>query len=186
MPFRALPVLFRLALMPGLLLLFLWQPSSSLAAQGEGLLVERLDCLIEIGADGALLVTERMKAAAMPGAQVRGLWRDIPVSPLWAEYARRKIALHVLQAAIDGETCRLDDAETVWPFRRVHVRREALLAPGSHLFLLKYRITEQIGFLPDKDALTWSVAGPGWASRIAGASCTVRPPAGASFIDSKA
>ncbi|MBQ2476856.1 MAG: DUF2207 domain-containing protein, partial [Desulfovibrio sp.] len=183
MPFRAL---LWLALVPGLFLLSCWQAEPSFAWQGHGLHVDRLECVVEIGADGTVTAFERVRAEVKPGSEVCGLWRDIPVSPLWAEYARRKISLHVLQASIDGEPCQLGDVEMLWPFKRIHVRREAPLAPGSHVFLLHYRVTEQIGFLPDKDALTWSVAGPGWASSIASVSCTVRPPAGASFIDSKA
>ena len=54
MPFRAL---LWLALVPGLFLLACWQAEPSFAWQGKGLHVERLECVVEIGADGTAIYT---------------------------------------------------------------------------------------------------------------------------------
>jgi uncharacterized membrane protein YgcG len=131
---------------------------------------------IVIAADASMQVSETIRVHA-EGNQIRhGIYRDFPTD-YRDRYGNR------VRVAFEPEGVTRDGADE--PFHtegqangvRVYFGSEnALLDPGDYTYVLRYRMTRQLGFFDDHDELYWNVTGNGWDFPIAAASATVALP----------
>lgn len=117
---------------------------------------------IVVAVDGSMDVTESIKVVA-EGRQIRhGIYRDFPTEYRDRFHNHYHIDFKVLGARRDGQP------ETWRTERRANGVRIYLgdstttVSPGAHDYTLHYRVTREIGFFADHDALFWNVNGTGW------------------------
>ena len=140
--------------------------------------IRNFDVTVDVQEDGSILVEERLKVKTSPGGH--GIFRDIPVVTRWREQGRA--GMEVLAVLLDGKPRPADDIERDGNVVRVYQRdRARTLEPGLHDFVLRYRMTGQVGMFEKNDELTWNVTGHQWESPIAYATCEIRCPRGAGF-----
>ncbi len=150
-----------------------------LGAFSPALAVEEIrlfDSTVEVARDGALTVTERITVQA-EGRRIRhGIYRDFPLRFRRADGGIGRVGFRVLKVMRDG-------GPEPWfskrenGFIRIYAgRKDALVSPGAHEYVLIYRTTRQIRFFPDHDELFWNVTGTGWRFPIRKARITARLP----------
>ena len=170
-----------------LLLILLAWPLALPGPAAAAVDILRMNVLVDIASEDQLTVTEELVVDVLGANANRGIYRDIPINSRWKDLARRKVDLKVLAVMIDGKHYPTDDINNEYPFVRIYLRdKSAYLSPGKHNFVLKYTITQQLGFFADHDELTWNVTGSGWATGVGSSLCMVLPPEGTSFTDYRA
>ena len=143
-------------------------------AQTERIL--SFDSRVVILPSGTLEVTETITVRA-DGKQIRrGIYRDFPTQRGRYWYGPHRIAFDVLSVKRDGqpETWRREDK--TYAARLYIGDANRLLRPGTYTYEITYRTDRQIGFLPDREELSWNVTGNFWVFPIDKASVTVVPP----------
>lgn len=141
---------------------------------------------IAIGADGGLVVTETI-AAIVEGVQIRrGIYRDFPTRYRDGSGRVVTVGFEVLAVARDGrpEPWRLEP-------RGAGVRiwigdSDVLLAPGRHVWKLRYRSDRQLGFFERHDELYWNVTGNDWTLPIDRAEVAVQLPEAVPILEHSA
>ena len=148
--------------------------------------VASIDSKIAISSEDRITVEERITAYVATDGTNKGLIRDIPIASRWQDKGRQNVELKVLEVLIDGTEHPTDDIEVSYGIMSIYMRdQEAYLSSGEHEFVLKYEMTQQIGYFDENDELTWNAVGPGW-NGVKSASCIVLPPPGAEFEDCRA
>ena len=133
---------------------------------------------IAIAVDGSMDVTERIRVWAEGTQIVHGIYRDFPTDYRDTHRNRVRIGFDVLDATRDGV------AEEWHGERRANGVRIKLgsaatvVSPGDHEYMLRYRVTREIGFFADHDELYWNVNGTGWGFAVERIGATVRLPVG--------
>ncbi|MCQ2444165.1 MAG: DUF2207 domain-containing protein [Mailhella sp.] len=140
--------------------------------------VRSFDTTISVLGNGDIDVTEDLLVDIPPEGEFHGIFRDIPVKTRWRE--RGRSVMEVVSVTLDGQARPADDVDAGGGSVRVFQRdRERLLRPGAHRFVLRYRMTGQVGMFEKNDELTWNVTGDAWEKPIGRATCTVVCPKGA-------
>lgn len=141
--------------------------------------IHAFDAEITVEADGALVVTERIRVRA-EGRQIRrGIFRDFPTIRRDSYGFVRTQTFELLAAERGGrpEPYRI---ETVQGGERIYLGSEnTFLPPGDQAYTLRYRTRRQIVHLPDEDEVYWNATGNAWAFPIRAASATLVLPEGA-------
>jgi len=131
---------------------------------------------IDVQRDGDLLVTERILVNA-EGRQIKhGILRDFPTLYRAKDGLRVEVGFDVLEVRRDNK---LEPYELEKLSNGVRIRigsGDQWLAPGAHVFQIRYRTTRQLGFYQDHDELYWNVTGNGWTLPIARAVARIRLP----------
>jgi hypothetical protein len=132
---------------------------------------------IRIGADGGLLVTERIAVQAEGRSIRRGILRDFPTGYRDRLGARVKVPFEVLAVSRNGRT-------EPWALQsmangvRVRIGNAAVNLPrGRHEYEITYRTSRQLGFFKLHDELYWNVNGNGWTFAMDRISADVALPA---------
>ena len=132
---------------------------------------------IRIGADGGLLVTERIAVQAEGRSIRRGILRDFPTDYRDRLGARVKVPFEVLAVSRNGRT-------EPWALQsmangvRVRIGNAAVNLPrGRHEYEITYRTSRQLGFFKRHDELYWNVNGNGWTFAMDRISADVALPA---------
>ena len=158
-------------------------PLLLLAASAPGLaaeLIERFEALVEVRADGELLVTETIVVQA-EGRQIkRGIYRDFPLRFRDAEGELRRVGFDLQSVTRDGRAephfTRANDRGV-----RIYIGDEKIRLPaGRHTYRLRYSTSRQVRHLAGHVELFWNVTGNEWAFPIEAASATIRLPDNAS------
>jgi len=172
----------RLTLRFSLRLLILVIPLVALVPAEESRADERIldfQGQVECFEDASIRVEEQIKVRS-EGNEIRhGIYRDI----LLRNWEGRPSEIEVLNAALD-ETPVQARSKSLAQGVRIYLgdpNRE--LPPGTHVFALTYRMSNQLGNLPDRDEIYWNVTGNDWAFPIDRASCLVLPPQGAGPVE---
>lgn len=117
---------------------------------------------IRIGADGGLLVTERIAVQAEGRSIRRGILRDFPTDYRDRVGARVKVPFEVLAVSRNGRS-------EPWALQsmsngvRIRIGNAAVNLPrGRHEYEITYRTSRQLGFFKLHDELYWNVNGNGW------------------------
>ncbi|HSO20155.1 MAG TPA: DUF2207 domain-containing protein [Desulfosarcina sp.] len=166
-----------------LLLIGLFAALPAAAASGDQ--QERIlsfDSLIDVYAEGDMVVTETIRVAALGKKIRRGIYRDFPTSYTDTRGRKTTVRFDILEVLRDGRpeahrTERLSNGVRVYMGRK-----DVLIKPGETTYTLTYRTDRQIGFFSDFDELYWNVTGNGWDFAIQSAQATVRLPRGAEVI----
>ena len=140
------------------------------------------DSRVQVQRDGALVVTETIRAAA-EGDQIKhGIYRDFPTTYPNKLGLRVRVGFHVLDVQRNGrpEPYRLENLSNGV---RVYIgQSDVLLRPGTYTYTISYVTTGQIGFFADYDELYWNVTGTGWIFPIDRVRATIElPPSAGAF-----
>ncbi|MGA9580561.1 MAG: DUF2207 domain-containing protein, partial [Allosphingosinicella sp.] len=149
------------------------------AAAEERILHYLSDVLVE--PDGALDVTETIRLRSEGVSIVRGIQRDFPTRYRNRAGSEVRVGFELLEVRRDG---RDEPWKTMRKGNGVRVRigdPEVRLAPGEHVYEMRYRTTRQLGFFSDRDELYWNATGTGWDFPIDVAEARVRLPRPVAF-----
>ncbi len=145
--------------------------------------IHRYDADIVVAADAGVTVTETIAVRAEGSRINRGIYRDLPTDYRDAFGNRVRIVPDVLDVERDGAP-EPYHVERQGNGIRIYVgSRDVLLAPGDHVYSIRYRVDRVLGYFADHDELYWNVTGNGWAFPIDRAGATVRLPAGVDADD---
>ena len=129
--------------------LFIALLSFAPAARAQEERILDFDSRIEVGADGALTVTETIRVFARGDRIKRGIYRDFPTIYRWPNGRRHSVGFSVLEVLRDGEP-------EPWfqkpqgNMQRVYIgRKNVLLRSGEYTYSITYRTTRQIGFFDE-------------------------------------
>jgi len=147
---------------------------SLLAAAAERVIEFHSD--IEIQADGALLVRERIRVQAEGRAIKRGIFRDFPTDYRDRSGALVRVPFEVSEVLRDGRP----EPYLLQPQRngmRVRIgSANVLLKRGVYTYEIAYRTARQLGFFDAHDELYWNVNGNGWTFPMDRVSAELRLP----------
>ncbi|HEV7658209.1 MAG TPA: DUF2207 domain-containing protein [Allosphingosinicella sp.] len=166
-----------------LVLLCMAAPAPAQRARGAQAGVERILSFssdIQVRRDASLDVTDTIRIAARGDRFRHGIYRDFPTS--YRSAGRTvEIGFEVASVTRDGRPERWRTEPVENGVRIMIGNADALLAPGTHSYSIRYRTTRQIGFFADRDELYWNVTGNGWPFAIDRAEVRLRLPARARF-----
>ena len=127
----------------------------------------RVECL----QDASIKVEEQIKVRS-EGSEIRhGIYRDI----LLRNWEGRPSKIEVLNAGLDGAPVQARSESLTQGIRIYLGDPDRELPPGTYVFALTYRMSDQLGNLPDRDEIYWNVTGNDWVFPIDHASCLVLP-----------
>ncbi len=144
------------------------------------------DVSVDVGKDGALDVTERIRVNAEGNRIRRGIYRDFPVAYRLPSGFVRGVGFTVTGVQRDGHdepwhSSRIDR------FERVYIGdKDTYVSPGEHDYVLRYRTTRQLRYFPDYDELYWNATGNFWTFPILAATARIDLPAGARILKTAA
>ena len=131
---------------------------------------------IRIQAEGVIDVTERIAVEAEGREIRRGILRDFPTDYRDRFGNRVSVPFDVLGVQRDG-SAEPWSLERLSNGARVRIgRADTPLAPGPHVYEIRYRTARQIGHFADHDELYWNVNGNGWSFAFDHLSAEVRLP----------
>ena len=143
------------------------------------------DSKIQVETDGSAEVVETITVVARGDQIRRGIFRDIIVA-VDSGFGRST-------ASLDVEGVRRDGADEPYSVerdgdtRRIRIGSgDVFLESGVHVYEIRYRFSDAVGFFPDYDELDWNVTGPNWDFPIERVEATVTLPAGATVLQSRA
>ncbi len=157
------------------LLLLLLGVAQAVHAREE---IRDFNSVIQVFADGSMMVTETLRVQAEGQEIKRGIYRDFPTDYRDRYGNRYRVGFEVMEVLRDGNP---EDYHTERRGSGVRVyigNKNRYLRPGEYTYTLRYRTTRQLGFFADHDELYWNVTGNDWAFPILAASAVVLlPPA---------
>jgi uncharacterized membrane protein YgcG len=138
--------------------------------------IERFISDVDVQRNGDLIVTESIQVWA-EGRQIkRGILRDFPTTYRRADGSRVEVGFEIQFVTRDGA---YENYVTERMANGVRIRigsANQSLETGSHLYVIKYRTTRQIGFFEKYDELYWNATGTGWTFPIDMAEARIRLP----------
>jgi uncharacterized membrane protein YgcG len=138
--------------------------------------IERFVSEVDVQRNGDLLVTESIQIWA-EGRQIkRGILRDFPTTYRRADGSRVEVGFDVQAVMRDGAP---EAFATEKMANGVRVRIGSAgrdINRGSHLYIIRYRTTRQIGFFKNFDELYWNATGTGWTFPIDVAEARINLP----------
>jgi uncharacterized membrane protein len=149
-------------------------------AQAKELRIEKFDAHIDVASNGAIDVTETIRAHFI-GGPWHGLYRSIPVEYVTPQGLNYTLFLDVKQVT-DGSGHRLKfDSSRVRHYRKLKIYIP--YADNSvQTIAIEYTVSDAIKFFEDHDELYWNVTGDEWDVPIQSAHANIILPAGASNI----
>jgi uncharacterized membrane protein YgcG len=150
----------------------------TVAAQ-RSLAIQQFAADIEVGTDGAILVTETIQPRFT--GSWNGLYRTIPV-----EYRTPQGFSYELRLDVESVTDERGTALKYESRRERHYRKLKIWIPGAQdavkTVIVRYRVRNGLKFFEEHDELYWNVTGDEWDVPIERARAVVRLPAGVTGI----
>lgn len=160
-------------------------PAAAIDDPGGPERILAFDSRIQVETDGGAEVVETITVVARGDQIRRGIFRDIIVA-VDSGFGRTTASLDVEGVRRDGE----DEPYSVeWDgdTRRIRIGSgDVFLESGVHVYEIRYRFSDAVGFFPGYDELDWNVTGPNWDFPIERVRATVTLPAGATVLQSRA
>lgn len=160
-------------------------PAAAIDDPGGPERILAFDSRIQVETDGGAEVVETITVVARGDQIRRGIFRDIIVT-VDSGFGRTTASLDVEGVRRDGE----DEPYSVeWDgdTRRIRIGSgDVFLESGVHVYEIRYRFSDAVGFFPGYDELDWNVTGPNWDFPIERVRATVTLPAGATVLQSRA
>src|SRR3954468_20536460 len=128
--------------------------------------IERFVSDVNVQRNGDLLVTETIQIWAEGHQIKRGILRDFPTTYRRTDGSRVEVGFDVQSVMRDGQ---YEEFATERMANGVRIRIGSAgrsVNTGSHLYIIKYRSTRQIGFFQSYDELYWNATGTGWTFPI--------------------
>jgi len=137
--------------------------------------IERFAAAIEVRRDGALEVTETIRAR-VEGTEIRrGIVRDFPLR----HGDGRRVSFEVTEVRRGGEPVPYTvEREGGWAHVRIGDPDLTLPAPSTQTWTLRYRTAGQLRRFEGFDELYWNVTGDAWTFPIEAAEVAIALPAG--------
>jgi uncharacterized membrane protein len=149
------------------------------AAAQRTLVIERFEAIIDVQADGSIVVEETM-VPRFTGSW-NGIFRTIPIEYRTPQGLNYTLQLDV-ESVTDGEGSTLKYESS----RERHYRKLKIWVPGAvnatRTVKLRYRVENGLRFFEEHDELYWNVTGDEWDVPIESASALVRLPDGVSGV----
>ncbi|MEM5518602.1 DUF2207 domain-containing protein [Henriciella sp. AS95] len=153
-----------------------------LTAMGEEV-INRFDVGIEVERDGDIIVTETINLTAENYQISRGIFRDLPRYYTQTEGGDRlRYDYRVMSVRRDGrdEPYETSTEDNAW---RIRIGNPDVILPrGEHVYVVRYRVKNQIRYHETYDELYWNVTGSYWAFPILTATAEVRFPDGVQMV----
>jgi uncharacterized membrane protein YgcG len=150
------------------------------AAEAEERIL-KFDSNIAVGRDGTLDVTETIHVRVENIAINHGIYRDFPTKYRATGGRRVKVGFQLGDTWLDGQP-EPNKVETLTNGVRIRIgSADRSVAPGEHVYTIRYRASRMIGRFDGYDELYWNATGNGWDFPIDRASATVTLPAPARF-----
>ena len=131
--------------------------------------------------DGTLDVTETIHVRVENIAINHGIYRDLPTKYRATGGRRVKVGFQLAETWLDGQA-EPNKVETLTNGVRIRIgSAERTVAPGEHIYTIRYRASRMIGRFDGYDELYWNATGNGWDFPIDRASATVTLPSPARF-----
>ena len=153
------------------------------AAAQRSLVIQQFAADVEVGADGAIAVTETIQPRF--AGSWNGLYRTIPIEYRTPQGFAYKLRLDVESVSdATGTPLRYESS------RERHYRKLKIWIPGAQdtvkTVVVRYRVLNGLKFFEEHDELYWNVTGDEWEVPIERARAVIRLPAGAAGIRSYA
>src|ERR1700686_1065694 len=150
------------------------------SASGKELRIENFDAHIVIGGNGAIDVTETIRAHFI-GTGWHGVFPSIPVEYVTAQGLNYTLFLDVKRVTDgNGRSLKFDSS------RVRHYRKLKIYIPNAdnsvQSISIEYTVSDAIKFFEDHDELYWNVTGDEWDVPIQSAHAKIILPAGADSI----
>ncbi|HEU0135488.1 MAG TPA: DUF2207 domain-containing protein, partial [Allosphingosinicella sp.] len=152
----------------------------AVASAEERILHFLSDVLVQ--ADGSLDVTETIAVSAEGVLIERGIFRDFPTRYTSRTGARVRAGFEVISVKRDGGDERWHSERRGNGIRIYVGDPDRRVAPGRHVYSIRYRTTRQLGFFEDYDELYWNATGNGWIFPIDVAQARIRLPKPVPFV----
>ena len=144
--------------------------------------INRFDVGIEVETDGDIILTETITVTAEGNQIRRGIFRDLP-RYFESDGDRLRYDYKVLSIQRNGqrEPYETSTEGNAW---RIRIGDEDhFLSRGEHVYVIRYRVKNQIRYFEDFDEIYWNVTGTYWNFPILVASARVILPEGARMIE---
>ncbi|HXG80686.1 MAG TPA: DUF2207 domain-containing protein [Sphingomicrobium sp.] len=139
------------------------------------------DSQIAIEKDGTLDVTETIQVRVEHVAINHGIYRDFPTRYKAPGGRRVQVDFDLVGTWLDGQE-EPHKVETRLNGVRIRIgSADRIVAPGEHVYTIRYRASRMIGRFEGYDELYWNVTGNGWDFPIDRATATITLPSPASF-----
>ena len=141
--------------------------------------ITAFDIELLVQPDGDLIVTETIQVIAEGDKIKRGIFRDFPTAYRTVAGFHDYVDFDVLGVARDGQPePYFVNAEQ--GYHRLYIGDASrYISRGVHVYKIKYRTNEQIGFFAESDELYWNLTGNFWDFQIETVSAELVLPAGA-------
>ena len=139
------------------------------------------DSQINVRRDGALDVTESIRVRVENVTINHGIYRDFPTRYRGPHGRRVKVGFQLAETLLDGQQ-EPNEVETLTNGVRIRIgSADRTVAPGEHVYTIRYRAERMIGRFDGYDELYWNVTGNGWDYPIDEASATITLPTPTGF-----
>jgi uncharacterized membrane protein YgcG len=139
--------------------------------------ITRFDTLVEVQTSGDVVVTETISIIA-EGQQIRrGIFRDLP-RYFEGEGERYEYAYHVLSVERDGQRESYDTDTEGNAFRILIGDEDVMLDHGQHVYVIRYRVDNQVRYFAEYDEVYWNATGNYWDFPIITARAIIQLPPG--------
>jgi uncharacterized membrane protein YgcG len=146
--------------------------------------IERFISEVDVQRNGDLIVTESIQVWA-EGRQIkRGILRDFPTTYRRADGSRVEVGFEIQFVTRDGAYENYVTERMANGVRIRIGRADGSINTGSHLYVIKYRTTRQIGFFEKYNELYWNATGTGWTFPIDMAEARIHLPENVSITQS--
>ncbi|MEM6381174.1 MAG: DUF2207 domain-containing protein [Pseudomonadota bacterium] len=164
-------------------LLLLGAGLSSAHAREE---IIEFNTVVEVEADGAFLVTERITVRA-EGVEIRrGIFRDFPTVQREPSGLIYRTSFELIEVLRDDQA-EPYHTEPITGGTRVYIgRADVFLRSGVYTYTLRYRSRHQMRFFDEFDEVYWNATGNFWSFPIQRAIATIRLPEGATIKETAA
>jgi hypothetical protein len=158
--------------------------AAALVPAGAAEHIERFVSDVAVQTNGDLLVTETIQIRAEGRQITRGILRDFPTVYHRRDGSRVEVGFDVRSITRDGAA---EPFHTESMANGVRVRigdAGRMISTGTHIYVIHYRTTRQIGFFETYDELYWNATGTGWTFPIDVAEARITLPERATFSQS--
>ena len=144
--------------------------------------INRFDTGIEVETDGDIIVTETITVTAEGNQIRRGIFRDLP-RYFTDEGDRLRYDYDVLSIQRNGEREPYQTSTNGNTWRIRIGDEDHFLSRGEHVYVIRYRVKNQVRYFEGFDELYWNVTGSYWNFPILVATARVTLPDGAQMIE---
>lgn len=161
-----------------------WDVAQQDVAQQDGAPSERILHFlsdVHVEKNGTLDVTETIRVRSTGEEIKRGIQRDFPTTYTTTLGQKTRTTFDPVSVSRDG---------VEEPYERISMsngvrlrigRAEAMLPPGEHTYVIRYKTTRQISYRDGYDEVYWNATGNGWTFPIDSAEARITLPSAVKF-----